>query len=197
MTATFNNSDRLPPARILRRTFVVGKKDISGFAANFVAKVIATQITDRIGQQTGVLNQMVEDEAKASAKELSRDILNGRLRIQADSREHAAWKRRTGRSDHPLVSTKQYARSIVAVEERPGLHRVTVKSGKHRDSGLPLARLSRILEEGTLDGIPARPHFAKAARKAKQRLTARLARYQTECAKAQAVNKNRKQRLRP
>lgn len=197
MAATFNNSERLPPARVLRRTFVVGKKDISGFAANFVARVIATQITDRIGQQTGVLNNMVAEEAALSARELRRDILDGRIRVKADSREHAAWKRRTGRSEHPLTSTTQYAKSIVSIEERPGLHHVTVKPGTHRDSGMPLTRLSRILEEGTLDGIPARPHFAKAAKKAKQRIAARLARYQTECTKAQSVNKNRKQRLRP
>lgn len=197
MTAMFNNTERLPPAYQMRRTFVVGKKNISGFAAKATARVIAAQITEHIDRQTTALNAIVADEAKIAAKELSSDIRKGRVKVEPDSREHKAWKKRTGRSEHPLTSTTQYAKSIVAVEERPGLFRVTVKPGKHRDSGLPLARLSRILEEGTLDGIPARPHFARAARKAKQRLTNRLARYNAENTKAAAIFKNRKPRLRP
>lgn len=197
MAATFNNTERLPPARLLRQIVVLGKKPVSSFAARNAARVIATQITQHIDRQTEVLNKIVADEAKTTAKELSSDIRRGKIDVEPDSREHAAWKRRTGRSEHPLTATEQYAKSIVAVEERSGLFRVTVKPGKHRDSGMPLAKLSRILEEGTLDGIPARPHFARAAKRAKQRLTNRLARYHSETTKAAAVFKNRKPRLRP
>lgn len=197
MAAMFNNTERLPPARLMRRTFVVGKKDISGFAAKTVARTIAAQITSHIDRQTTALNEIVAAEAKQSAKELSADIRKGRVKVEPDSREHKAWEARTGRAEHPLTSTEQYAKSIVAIEEKPGLYRVTVKPGKHRDSGMPLAKLSRILEEGTLDGIPARPHFARAARRAKQRLTNRLAQHHSQNTKAAAIFKNRKPRLRP
>lgn len=192
-----DNTDRRPPARLLRRTFVVGKKLASGFSMKATSRLIASQITEHVDRQTDVLNDIVASEAKSAAKRLSFDILHGRVDVEPNSREYAAWKNRTGRGEHPLVSNGQYAESITAIEVRPGLHHVTVKPGVHRESGLSLARLSRILEEGTLDGIPARPHFAIAARAAKRRITDRLAQYHTATVKASAMYKNRKPRLRP
>lgn len=197
MAAIFNNPERLPPARVLRRTLVVGKKPLSSFRQRDAARIIATQITDCMTKQTADLNRMVEETAQEAAKGLATDIRKGRLKVEPNATEYKAWKARTGKSENPLISTGAYAKAIVAEEVRPGLHRVTVKSGKHRPSGMTFARLSRTLEEGTLDGIPARPHFAKAAKKARQRLKERLARYTTEQDKAAAVHKNRKQRLRP
>ena len=119
------------------------------------------------------VDNIVRSESERSARKLANDIRRGNLKVKPNAPEYAAMKRRTGQSRHPLIGHGAYANSIRAFRTGDMQWAVGVKAGRH-PSGIPFERLMRILEAGTTDGIPARPHFRQAEKVARKRLRGRL-----------------------
>lgn len=137
------------------------------------AKQIVAAMVDHTKRRVSELQDAVEPIAKEAASEIRRNIRDGRIAPKND-REWKAWKRRHGKSGSPLMCDQDYVRSIKAKKVKKGLYKVSPGEGNHPGSGLPYDMLSKILEHGTLDGIPERPHFGPAMRRARAKLAQRI-----------------------
>lgn len=123
-----------------------------------------------VDKQLQRIDTVAEREAMSAVQRIKDNIARGKIR-PFNAPEYAAWKKRTtGRRPRALLFSGEYMAAITY--ERVGLmqYRVTVGDGTHQGSGLPMQMLANILEHGTTDGIPARPHIGPVCRQAAGRV---------------------------
>lgn len=135
----------------------------------FTPDRVADMLIEYFTEEVGMLSEEIDAVAEDETQRLKSDIMHHRIPVADNSEEYAAWKRRTLGHDTPLVRTGEYADSIRDEKIRDGLHHIGVPDEEH-SSGIRLPVLSAILENGTTDGIPPRPHLRPAERRAGRRI---------------------------
>lgn len=135
-------------------------------------EVIARRMDAYYQSQLEEFDAQLEAIAEDEVEKLRDDIFKGRLNLVENSPAWAAMKARVGGGEVPLVSTGEYAKSIRVTKLSTLRYYVGVSAGVTHSSGLPMGFLANILEYGTTDGIPPRPHLAPAARRIRDRVQA-------------------------
>lgn len=138
------------------------------------AKQIAHSITESVRNRFKTLDAPIKKIADESLRDLKTLIVTGQI-TPPNADEYAAWKRRNSKGSVPLVCDGHYLAAMMCKKVADGLYFIGAPPHKiHPTSGLPYWMISGILENGTLDGIPARPHLGPARKRATQRVIALL-----------------------
>jgi hypothetical protein len=134
----------------------------------FDPRKVAAQMVEVAEQQVlPAITATVERVAQGAVKHAQQLLKSQQADLEPLDPEYRAWKRRNDLDVRELIATAEYVNAFTYAQTGLFSFRIGVPADAVHSSGVPMPLLMRYLEHGTTDGIPARPHWRQARRRAR------------------------------
>lgn len=134
----------------------------------FDPRKVAAQMVEVAEKQIApTVTATVERVARGAVKYAQQILKAKQADLEPLDPEYKAWKRRNGLDVRELIATGEYINAFTYAQTGLFTFRVGVPVDAVHSSGVPMPMLMRYLEHGTTDGIPSRPHWRLARRRAR------------------------------